>query len=193
MNKEEILKFFEEENAIKHGHFVLSSGKRSSIYCQCAKLFENPDNGRYVCNELKKIILKKINKQIDCVISPALGGILVGYELAKSLNCNFVFYERINNEFELRRGFKLEEYSNVLFVEDVITTGKSTKECLEKINQSNVNLLGIAALVDRSKENIFKDNEIISLLKLDIPIFDPDNLPDDLINIPPEKPGSRKL
>ena len=122
-----------------------------------------------------------------------MGGILVGYELAKSLNCNFVFYERINNEFELRRGFKLEEYSNVLFVEDVITTGKSTKECLEKINQSNVNLLGIAALVDRSKENIFKDNEIISLLKLDIPIFDPDNLPDDLINIPPEKPGIRKL
>ena len=109
------------------------------------------------------------------------------------MNCNFVFYERINNEFELRRGFELEEYSNVLFVEDVITTGKSTKECLEKINQSNVNLLGIAALVDRSKENIFNDNEIISLLKLDIPIFDPDNLPDDLKNISPEKPGSRKL
>ena len=193
MNKEEILKFFEEENAIRHGHFVLSSGKRSSIYCQCAKLFENPDNGRYVCNELKEIILKRIDKQIDCIISPALGGVLVGYELAKSLNCNFVFYERINNEFELRRGFELEEYSNVLFVEDVITTGKSTKECLKKINQSNINLLGIAALVDRSKEKIFNDKEIISLLKLDIPIFDPDNLPNDLKNISPEKPGSRKL
>jgi len=193
MNKEEILKFFEEKNAIRHGHFILSSGKRSSIYCQCAKLFENPDNGRYVCNELKKIILKRINKQIDCIISPALGGVLVGYELAKSLNCNFVFYERINNEFELRRGFELEEYTNVLFVEDVITTGKSTKECIEKINQSNVNILGIATLVDRSKEKIFNDNEIISLLKLDIPIFEPDNLPDDLKNISPEKPGSRKL
>ena len=116
MNKEEILKFFEEENAIRHGHFVLSSGKRSSIYCQCAKLFENPDNGRYVCNELKKIILKKINKQIDCIISPALGGVLVGYELAKSLNCNFLFYERINNEFELRRGFKLEEYLSLIHI-----------------------------------------------------------------------------
>ena len=193
MNKEEILKFFEEANAIRHGHFILSSGNRSSIYCQCAKLFENPDNGRYVCNELKKIILKRINKQIDCIISPALGGVLVGYELAKSLNCNFVFYERINNEFELRRGFELEEYTNVLFVEDVITTGKSTKECIEKINQSNVNILGIATLVDRSKEKIFNDNEIISLLKLDIPIFEPDNLPDDLKNISPEKPGSRKL
>jgi len=193
MNKEEILKFFEEANAIRHGHFILSSGNRSSIYCQCAKLFENPDNGRYVCNELKEIILKRIDKQIDCIISPALGGVLVGYELAKSLNCNFVFYERINNEFELRRGFELDEYSNVLFVEDVITTGKSTKECLKKINQSNINLLGIAALVDRSKEKIFNDKEIISLLKLDIPIFDPDNLPNDLKNISPEKPGSRKL
>ena len=193
MNKEEILKFFEEANAIRHGHFILSSGKRSSIYCQCAKLFENPDNGRYVCNELKEIILKRIDKQIDCIISPALGGVLVGYELAKSLNCNFVFYERINNEFELRRGFELDEYSNVLFVEDVITTGKSTRECLEKINHSNINLLGIATLVDRSKEKIFNDSEIISLLKLDIPIFDPDNLPDDLKNISPEKPGSRKL
>ena len=109
------------------------------------------------------------------------------------MNCNFVFYERINNEFELRRGFELDEYSNVLFVEDVITTGKSTRECLEKINHSNVNLLGIATLVDRSKEKIFNDSEIISLLKLDIPIFDPDNLPDDLKNISPEKPGSRKL
>ena len=117
-------------------------------------------------------VVKRIDKQIDCIISPALGGVLVGYELAKSLNCNFVFYERINNEFELRRGFELDEYSNVLFVEDVITTGKSTRECLEKINHSNVNLLGIATLVDRSKEKIFNDSEIISLLKFNsIPSF----------------------
>ena len=125
------------------------------------------------------------------IISPALGGLLVGYELARSIGCNFMFYERSGEQFELRRGFSIKEQSNVLFVEDVITTGKSTNECLEKLNQLNINLLGIATIVDRSNEVLFDNFEIISLLKINIPVYDSDNLPDDLKKIKPIKPGSR--
>ena len=131
------------------------------------------------------------NCKIDLIISPALGGLLVGYELARSIGCNFMFYERSGEQFELRRGFSIKEQANVLFVEDVITTGKSTNECLEKLNQLNINLLGIATIVDRSNEVLFDNFEIISLLKIDIPVYDADNLPDDLEKIKPIKPGSR--
>ena len=102
-----------------------------------------------------------------------------------------MFYERSGEQFELRRGFSIKEQANVLFVEDVITTGKSTNECLEKLNQLNINLLGIATIVDRSNEVLFDNFEIISLLKIDIPVYDSDNLPDDLEKIKPIKPGSR--
>ncbi len=191
--KEEIKDFFEKVEAIQNGHFILSSGKRSKIYCQCSKLFEDPRNGAVVCKELKYRVLEKIREKIDYVISPALGGILVGYELARSLESKFIFYERVDNEFELRRDFNVEENTNVLFVEDVITTGKSTNECLKKLKPLNINLLGIAAIVDRSNQKLFKDYNVISVLKLDIPIYDPDNLPDDLNKIPAIKPGSRVI
>ena len=106
--KEEIKDFFEKVEAIQNGHFILSSGKRSKIYCQCSKLFEDPRNGAVVCEELKYRVLEKIREKIDCVISPALGGLLVGYELARSLGSKFIFYERLDNEFELRRDFNVE-------------------------------------------------------------------------------------
>tara|TARA_B100001029_G_C14959155_1_gene393386 strand:- start:140 stop:724 length:585 start_codon:yes stop_codon:yes gene_type:complete len=189
--EKDIKEFFEKVEAIQNGHFILSSGKRSKIYCQCSKLFEDPQNGAVVCEELKYKVLENISDKIDCVISPALGGLLVGYELARSIGSKFIFFERINNEFELRRGFNIKENTNVLFVEDVITTGKSTNECLEKLKPLNINLLGIAAIVDRSNHKLFKDHDVISVLKLDIPIYDPDNLPDDLDKIPAIKPGSR--
>ena len=182
--EKEIKDFFEKVEAIQNGHFILSSGKRSKIYCQCSKLFEDPRNGEMVCEELKHRVQENIDDEIDYVISPALGGLLVGYELARSLGSKFIFYERVDNEFELRRGFNIKENANVLFVEDVITTGKSTNECLEKLKPLNVNLLGIAAIVDRSNQKLFKDHNVISVLKLDIPIYDPNNLPDDLNKIP---------
>tara|TARA_Y100000816_G_scaffold248149_1_gene197175 strand:- start:293 stop:877 length:585 start_codon:yes stop_codon:yes gene_type:complete len=191
--EKEIKEFFEKVGAIQNGHFILSSGKRSKIYCQCSKLFEDPCHGAMVCEELKYRVLENITDKIDCVVSPALGGLLVGYELARSLGSKFIFYERFDNEFELRRDFNIKENTNVLFVEDVITTGKSTNECLEKLKPLNVNLQGIAAIVDRSNQKLFKYHNIISVLKLDIPIYEPDNLPDDLIKIPPIKPGSRVI
>ena len=122
-----------------------------------------------------------------------MGGILVGYETAKQLNSKSIFYERVKNEFQLRRGFQLEEKKNVLFVEDVITTGKSSKECLIELNKLNINLIGIACIVDRSSGDIFEDHQITSLIKLNIPVYDEDNIPDEMKNIEPIKPGSRLI
>ena len=192
MNKQELLNIFEETGALQYGHFILSSGKRSGTYCQCSRLFINPKTSNIIGNALANKVESKINEKIDYVIAPALGGILVGYEVARCLNSKSIFFERTNEEFELRRGFEIEQNKNILFIEDVITTGKSSKECLKKLFNMNVNILGIACIVDRSHENIFDDHEIISLLKLDIPTYDSDNLPEDLINIEPVKPGSRK-
>ena len=104
-----------------------------------------------------------------------------------------VFYERVNNKFQLRRGFQIEENKNVLFVEDVITTGKSSKECLIELNKLNINLIGIACIVDRSSGDIFEDHQITSLIKLNIPVYDEDNIPDEMKNIEPIKPGSRLI
>ena len=192
MNKQELLNIFEETGALQYGHFILSSGKRSGTYCQCSRLFINPKTSNIIGDALANKVESKINEKIDYVIAPALGGILVGYEVARCLNSKSIFFERTNEEFELRRGFEIEQNKNILFIEDVITTGKSSKECLKKLFNMNINILGIACIVDRSQENIFDDHEIISLLKLDIPTYDSDNLPEDLINIEPVKPGSRK-
>ena len=192
MNKQELLNIFEETGALQYGHFILSSGKRSGTYCQCSRLFINPKTSNIIGNALANKVESKINEKIDYVIAPALGGILVGYEVARCLNSKSIFFERTNEEFELRRGFEIEQNKNILFIEDVITTGKSSKECLKKLFNMNINILGIACIVDRSQENIFDDHKIISLLKLDIPTYDSDNLPEDLINIEPVKPGSRK-
>ena len=193
MNKQELLNIFEETGALQYGHFILSSGKRSDTYCQCSRLFIDSKVSNKIASALANKINSTINAKIDYVIAPALGGILVGYEVARSLNSRSIFFERINESFELRRGFEIEENKNVLFIEDVITTGKSSKECLEKLYKMQVNLLGIACVVDRSQEKIFNDHEIISLLKLDIPTYDPDNLPENLKKIEPVKPGSRKI
>ena len=192
MNKQELLNIFEETGALQHGHFILSSGKRSGTYCQCSKLFIDPKISNIIGNALAKKVKSQINNKIEYVIAPALGGILVGYEVARCLNSKSIFFERVNEEFELRRGFEIEQNKNVLLIEDVITTGKSSKECLEKLHKMNINILGIACIVDRSQGSIFDNHEISSLLKLDIPTYDPDNLPEDLTIIDPVKPGSRK-
>ena len=193
MNKQELLNIFEETDALQYGHFILSSGKRSDTYCQCSRLFIDTKISNKIANALTHKINSKINAKIDYVVAPALGGILIGYEVSRCLNSRSIFFERTDKNFELRRGFEIEENKNILFIEDVITTGKSSKECLEKLYKMKVNLLGIACVVDRSQEKIFNDYEIISLLKLDIPTYDPDNLPEDLKKIEPVKPGSRKI
>ena len=193
MNKQELLNIFEETGALQYGHFILSSGKRSDTYCQCSKLFIDPKTSNIIGKALAEKIQSKIVEKIDYVVAPALGGILVGYEVASCLNSKSIFFERTNGEFELRRGFEIEQNKNILFIEDVITTGKSSKECIEKLYNMDTNILGIACIVDRSQKNTFEDYEIISLLKLNIPVYDSDKIPKNLINITPIKPGSRKI
>jgi len=190
IEKEEIISLLEDTGAIQHGHFILSSGKRSGTYCQCAKLFVHPEIAEKLCIELASKVKNLVNKKIDYVVAPAMGGILVGYELARHLKSKSVFYERAENIFQLRRGFKIEPKSNVLLVEDVITTGKSANECISELNKIGVNLLAKVCIIDRTNS----DSEIqnpISIHKLDIPIYDKDSLPDDLKAIEAIKPGSR--
>jgi orotate phosphoribosyltransferase len=193
MKEKEIIRVFEETETLQYGHFILSSGKRSGIYCQCSKLFIDPKVSNKICNELANKIKDNIHTKIDYVVSPALGGILVGYEVARCLNAKSIFFERTDKEFELRRGFNLKEGSNVLFIEDVITTGKSSDECLKKLSSMKINLLGVACIVDRSNKKIFQNYDVISLLRLNIPMYNENELPADLKNISPLKLGSRKI
>ena len=181
-------------NALLEGHFVLSSGLHSPKYIQCAKLLSNPKNSKKICVSLAKKI-KKNFKKIDLILSPAIGGIIIGYEIGKLLNKETIFCERVNGRFSLRRGFLIKKNSNVLIVEDVITTGKSSLECVNLIKKSKAKILGFACLIDRSnKKNLkIKNKKIISQVKIDVPTYKKNNLPIALKNLPISTPGSRKL
>jgi len=181
-------------NALLEGHFVLSSGLHSPKYIQCAKLLSNPKNSKKICVSLAKKI-KKNFKKIDLILSPAIGGIIIGYEIGKLLNKETIFCERVKGKFSLRRGFLIKKNSNVLIVEDVITTGKSSLECVNLIKKSKAKILGFACLIDRSnKKNLkIKNKKIISQVKIDVPTYKKNNLPISLKNLPISTPGSRKL
>jgi len=181
-------------NALLEGHFVLSSGLHSSKYIQCAKLLSNPKNSKKICVSLAKKI-KKNFKNIDLILSPAIGGIIIGYEIGKLLNKETIFCERVKGRFLLRRGFLIKKNSKVLIVEDVITTGKSSLECVNLIKKSKAKILGFACLIDRSnKKNLkIKNKKIISQVKIDVPTYKKNNLPISLKNLPISTPGSRKL
>ena len=180
-------------NALLEGHFVLSSGLHSPSYIQCAKLLSHPSKANKICLSLSKKIKKKI-KKIDIILSPAMGGIVIGYEIGKLLKKETIFCERVSGKFALRRGFVLKKNSRVLIVEDVITTGKSSLECVKLIKKSKAKLVGFACIIDRSNnKNLKIKKKIISQIKLNIPTFNKKNLPPDLKNIPITKPGSRHL
>ena len=185
------LKVLKKTKALLDGHFILSSGLHSSRYIQCAKLLSYPKISNKFVQSLAKKIKKKI-KKIDVILSPAMGGIIIGYEIGKILNKETIFCERVNKKFTLRRGFEIKKNSKVLIVEDVITTGKSSLECVELIKKSKARLVGFACLIDRSKNKKLR-NKIISQVKLEIPTFNKKNLPLSLKKIPITKPGSRFL
>ena len=180
--------------ALLEGHFVLSSGLHSSQYVQCAKLLSFPNISEKFTLSLSQKIKKNI-KKIDLILSPAMGGIIVGYEIGRLLKKETVFCERVEGKFKLRRGFSIKANTRVLIVEDVITTGKSSLECVKLIRKSNAKLLGFACLIDRSsKKNLkIKNKKIISQIKLNVPTYTKKNLPDSLKKIPITKPGSRFL
>ncbi len=180
-------------NALLEGHFILSSGLHSPMYVQCAKLLSHPSLASKICVSLSKKIKKEI-KNFDLILSPAMGGIIVGYEIGRLLNKETIFCERVSGKFSLRRGFNIKKNSKVLIVEDVITTGKSSLECVKLIKKYNAKIVGFACIIDRSdKKNLKIKKKIISQVKIKIPTFKKKNLPISLKNLPISVPGSRKL
>ena len=181
-------------NALLEGHFVLSSGLHSSKYIQCAKLLSYPDIANKICLSLANKIKKKF-KKIDLILSPAIGGIVIGYEIGRLIKKETIFCERVNGKFKLRRGFSIKKNSKVLIIEDVITTGKSSLECSRIVKKSSAKLLGFACIIDRStkKKLKIKNRKIISQLKIQVPSYNKKELPSFLKKIPISSPGSRYL
>ena len=188
----ESLKILKETNALLEGHFILSSGLHSKQYIQCAKLLSHPKKAEAICLSLCEKIKKKFNK-IDIILSPALGGVVVGYEVGRQLEIETIFAERIDGKLTLRRNFSVKQNSNVLVVEDVITTGKSVLECSNIVKKNKANLVGYACIVDRTNNNISIKDKIASQIQFNIKTFSEDNIPEDLKKIQPTKPGSRNL
>jgi len=192
LSYEESLKILKRTDALLEGHFILSSGLHSKQYVQCAQLLSFPNEAMIICSSLSEKIKNKI-KNIDIILSPAIGGIVVGYEIGRQLNIKSIFAERESGNLILRRGFDLPKKSNVLIVEDVITTGKSALECEKLVSANKANLVGFACIIDRSTKKIFNEHDIISQLKINIETYNEANLPKELKNIKPIKPGSRNI
>ena len=186
----ESLKILKETNALLEGHFILSSGLHSGQYIQCAKLLSYPKQAKIVCSSLCEKITNTYDK-IDLILSPAIGGIVVGYEVARQLEVETIFAERTEGILKLRRGFKITDNSNVLIIEDVITTGRSALECYQIVKKNKSNLLGYACIIDRSNDKSLIKDKIVSLIKLEIETFEKNKIPTELKNIEPIKPGSK--
>ena len=189
LTEEETIEILKETNSLLEGHFILSSGLRSEKYLQCAQLMMYPELAEKVCKSLAEKI-KKTNVEFDLVASPAIGGVLVGYQVSKFLNVPNIFVERVNNVFNLRRGFECND-KKVMIIEDVVTTGKSSLECSKCLKDLGAKISGYACIIDRSGGNSQIDG-IISQINFNIPVFSEDKLPEHLKQIKPIKPGSRK-
>ena len=192
LSYDESLKILKDTNALLEGHFILSSGLHSKQYIQCAKLLSNPKAAETICSSLVEKINSKFNN-IDIILAPAVGGIVVGYEVGRQMKIKTIFAERVNGKLSLRRDFSIPKQTNVLIIEDVITTGKSVLECYELIKINKANLVGFVCIIDRSDEESLINKEIISQIKFKITTYTKDNLPNDIKNIKAEKPGTRNL
>ena len=192
LSSKESLKILKETNALIEGHFILSSGLHSSKYVQCAQLMSKPNQAQKICESLANKVKNEF-KEFDLILSPAMGGIIVGYELGRILNKQTIFSERVNDEFKLRRDFQIKKGNKVLIVEDVITTGKSSLECSQLVKDNNANIVGYACIIDRSNGKSEIKDKIISQVELNIPTYKKDDLPKELQTIEAVKPGSRNL
>lgn len=186
-----VIKEFKESNAILYGHFVLSSGLHSDTYIQCAKIFEDPHRAMKVCAALVEKIKKELNSHIDLILSPAIGGIVVGYEIGRQLGIKTMFCERVHGQFELRRGFEIKKGDKILLVEDVITTGKSSLEAVKCAEDYGGHVVAEAALIKRKSETKLPF-PVIPLIELNIKDYGEAELPNELKEIPISKPGSRE-
>ena len=193
MKESKVLKEFEKAGALLTGHFILSSGLHSPTFLQKALVFQNPKRTSKLCKALAKKVKEKIDRPIDVIISPAVGGIVPGYETARHLDVPAMYVEREEGEFVLRRGFTLPKGAHVLMVEDIITTGLSSRECIEAIKKAGGRVVAAACVIDRSGGRAKVGVPLISLAQIDIPTYPADQLPADLAALPATKPGSRGL
>jgi len=192
MNEKEVLKIYKSIGALLEGHFILSSGLRSRMYLQSALVFSNSKIAETLCKSLAHKIKKSVDvNSIDLIVSPAMGGVIVGYELSRHLDKTNIFVERVDGVFSVRRGFSIREGSKILVVEDIVTTGKSSLECFKCINDHGGEVIAEAALINRGGNTVDLGVPLITLANLDIPNYELNNLPEDLKKIPAVKPGSR--
>lgn len=192
MTEDEILAEFRAADALLEGHFVLSSGLHSPRYLQCARVLMDPMRGSRLASALVASMPREIRSAIEIVVSPAMGGIIAGHEMGRALGVEAVFVERPTGTFELRRGFRLKEGQKVLLMEDVVTTGLSSREAIKAVEEAGGEVIAAGALVDRSNGEADLGVPFFPLIRLSVPTYEADSLPQDLAAIPAEKPGSRK-
>ena len=192
LSSKESLIILKETKALIEGHFILSSGLHSSKYVQCAQLMSKPHKANLICVSLAEKIRNEI-LNFDLILSPAMGGIVIGYEIGRLFKKETIFSERVNGQFQLRRDFEIKKNSKVLVVEDVITTGKSSLECSKLVTLNGEIIIGYACIIDRSNGKSKIKDKVISQVQLNIPTFSKDNIPKKLSLIKPVKPGSRNL
>jgi orotate phosphoribosyltransferase len=192
MTDDEVLSEFRAAEALLEGHFILSSGRHSPVFLQKMRVFQYPDRTERLCRALADLIRQRFGT-VDLIVSPAMGGIIPGYETARALGCPAVFVEREDGAFALRRGFRIPAGARVVMVEDIVTTGLSSRECLAAIREHPGELVGAACLIDRSNGRAEIGVPLAALLRLDVPDYAPDALPPALAALPAVKPGSRDL
>lgn len=188
----DIMKEFETAEAILRGHFILSSGLHSDTYLQCARVLMDPKRAEKLCADLAARVKAK-GITVDLVVAPAMGGVVVGYEMGRQMGTETIFCERENGEFALRRGFRIEPGQRVLMVEDVVTTGKSSMEAVKCVEAAGGKVVAEASLIDRSGGEHSLPFPLVSLLKVDVKTYQPDALPAHLQGTQAVKPGSRFL
>ncbi len=193
MKQDDVLNEFRAAGALLEGHFILSSGLHSSRYLQCARVLMDPARAARLCHALAEQVKAGGVGPIDLVVSPAMGGVVVGYEMARQLNVPSIFFERVEGKLELRRGFDIAKGARVLMVEDIVTTGLSSRECIEGIAEHGGVTVAAACLINRSGGKADVGVPLFALTELDVPTYAADKLPPELAAIPAYKPGSRGL
>ena len=193
MTPEQVLNEYRKADALLEGHFKLSSGLHSRAYLQCARVLMQPKRAAKLAKALAMQIKANVKGDIDAVVAPAMGGLIIGHEVASALNVDSMFLERVDGEFTLRRGFALENKPRVVMIEDIVTTGLSSREAIAAIRAQGGKVVGAGCLIDRSNGKAKIGVKLASLAKLNIETFDEDHIPTDLANVPAIKPGSRGL
>jgi orotate phosphoribosyltransferase len=190
---QQVLDEFRAAGALLEGHFILSSGLHSARYLQCARVLMDARRAERLCAALAEIVRKSIDSPIDLVASPAMGGVVAGYEMGRQLGVPAIFFERVEGKLVLRRGFTIAAGARVLMVEDIVTTGLSSRECIAGIAAEGGHTVGAACLIDRSGGRADLGVPLAALTELDLPAYAADELPPELAAIPAVKPGSRGL